>query len=92
MKNNDLEQDSPASWEKVARFRRVLLLVLIVTTTVIAASFMARILPHQGRTGLEITLVVFFSLLFAWISIGFWTALLGFFILLRRYDRFAISQ
>ncbi len=92
MKADVCAPDGTISWQKAARIRRVLLLLLIVTTTAIAGSFMARILPHQGRSGLEITLVIFFSLLFAWISIGFWTALLGFFILLRRYDRFAISR
>ena len=69
-----------------------MLFILITGTTLIAGSYMARILPHQGRTGLELALVSFFILLFAWISIGFWTALLGFIILLRRYDRFALSN
>ncbi len=53
---------------------------------------MADILPYKGRTGLEMTLVTFFALLFSWISIGFWTAVLGFVILWRRFDRFAISR
>jgi membrane glycosyltransferase len=79
------------NWEAVARRRRILLLMLIFSTTLIASGFMAHILPYQGRTGLEMALVFFFSLLFAWISIGFWTALLGFLILWRRYDHFAIT-
>ncbi len=80
------------NWENVARGRRTLLFLLIISSTLVASGFMAHILPYQGRTPLEITLVIFFALLFAWISIGFWTALLGFFILWRRYDRFTITD
>jgi membrane glycosyltransferase len=54
-------------------------------------SFMARILPHEGRTSLELAISIFFGGLFGWISIGFWTALLGFLLLLRGRDRFAIT-
>ncbi len=79
-------------WGTVAYRRRILLFLLIVSSTLIASGFMAHILPYQGRTGVEMALVFFFGLLFAWISIGFWTALLGFFILWRRYDRFTISD
>ena len=39
---------------------------------------MVNVLPHQGATWLEVAIVVFFGALFGWISIGFWTALLGF--------------
>jgi membrane glycosyltransferase len=80
------------TWELVAYRRRILLLILIFSTTFIASSFMARILPYQGQTGLEVALVLFFALLFAWISIGFWTAALGFLILWRHYDRFTITD
>ncbi len=79
-------------WEIVARWRRTLLFLLISSSTLIASGFMAHILPYQGRTPLEITLVFFFALLFAWISIGFWTALLGFILLWRRYDRFTVTN
>ena len=80
------------TWEAAARRRRLLLFVLIAATTAIASGFMADILPYKGRTGLEMTLVIFFALLFSWISIGFWTAALGFVILWRRFDRFAITR
>jgi len=45
----------------------------------------------MGRTGLEIALIIFFAMLFAWISIGFWTSFIGFLILMRRYNRFTIN-
>ncbi|MFO7685734.1 MAG: glucans biosynthesis glucosyltransferase MdoH [Desulfobacterales bacterium] len=78
-------------WEKEAVRRRILLTVLILSTTAVASGFMANVLPHMGRTGLEIALVIFFAMLFAWISIGFWTSLVGFLILMRRYNRFTIN-
>lgn len=83
---------SRKAWEAAAGRRRVLLFVLIAVTTFIASGFMARILPYQGRDGLEMALVFFFALLFAWISIGFWTAAIGVVILWRRFDRFAITR
>src|SRR5262249_35934745 len=38
----------------------------------------------------EVAITIFFGALFGWISIGFWTAVLGFLTLVRR-DRFAIT-
>ena len=52
---------------------------------------MARVLPHKGASALEFLLVLFFAALYAWISIGFWTSVAGFFTLLRRYDRFIVA-
>lgn len=88
--NKDFNHNN--TWERTATARRILLVVLILSTTAVASGYMANILPHQGRSGLELVLVIFFGLLFAWISIGFWTALLGFTVLWRRFDRFAITR
>jgi membrane glycosyltransferase len=78
-------------WERAALRRRTLLLLLISIPTVIASQFMLEVLPYQGRTPLELAIVVLFGTLFGWISIGFWTALVGFVILLFRRDRFRIA-
>lgn len=78
-------------WVRVAFRRRALLLLLVLIPTVIASEFMLQVLPYQGRTYLEAAIVVFFGALFGWISIGFWTALAGFTILLFRRDRFRIT-
>ena len=37
-------------------------------------------------------MAVAFGALFGWISVGFWTAVFGFFVLLRGGDRFAITK
>jgi membrane glycosyltransferase len=79
-------------WVRVAHRRRALLLFLVLIPSVIASGFMVDVLPHQGRTWLEFAIVLFFGALFGWISIGFWTALLGFFTLVGRADRFVITH
>jgi membrane glycosyltransferase len=79
-------------WVRAARRRRLLLMLLVLVPTVIASGFMVNVLPYQGRTWLEFAIVVFFGALFGWISIGFWTALLGFWVLVRGRDRFAITN
>src|SRR5579862_1771190 len=79
-------------WTRVAHRRRFYLLVLVLVPTTIASGFMSNVLPHQGQTWLELAITIFFGALFGWISIGFWTAVLGFFTLVRRRDRFAITN
>lgn len=83
---------SKQPWEKTARRRRLLMIALIFFTTLIASSYMADVLPHKGATPLELTIVIVFAALFAWISIGFWESLSGLYVLLRRYDRFTITR
>ncbi len=78
-------------WTRVAHRRRMLLGALVLLPTTVASEFMLGVLPHQGRTWLEVAIAVFFGALFGWISIGFWTAVLGFFTLVRRRDRWAIT-
>jgi membrane glycosyltransferase len=78
-------------WVSVARRRRLLLALLVVAPSAVASAFMTTVLPHKGQTPLEIAIAVFFGALFAWISIGFWTAVLGFLLLLRRRDPFSIN-
>ncbi|HEX7054986.1 MAG TPA: glucans biosynthesis glucosyltransferase MdoH [Burkholderiales bacterium] len=80
-----------APWHGAARLRRTLLVGLVLAQTTCAAYFMAGALPYQGRGPLEAALLAVFTLLFAWLSAGFWTALLGAWVLLRGRDRYAIS-
>ncbi|MGD9765515.1 MAG: glucans biosynthesis glucosyltransferase MdoH [Candidatus Binatia bacterium] len=79
-------------WTRAARHRRLLLAVLVLIPTVVASGFMQSVLPQQGRSWIELAIVVFFGALFGWISIGFWTAVMGFFTLMRRRRRFAITN
>jgi membrane glycosyltransferase len=79
------------AWTRAARRRRLLLVLLLLLPTVAASTFMANVLPRHGQTWLELLIVIFFGVLFGWVSLGFWTALLGFVTLLRGRDRFAIT-
>jgi membrane glycosyltransferase len=81
-----------AAWPRVASRRRFLLALLVLIPSFIASQFMLEVLPYQGQSRLEIAIVLFFAALFGWISIGFWTALAGFFTLVRGKDRFAVTS
>lgn len=72
------------SWEKIASRRRRVLFALILVPTFAASGFMARVLPQKGAAISELLLILFFGLLYAWISIGFWANIAGFCVLLRR--------
>jgi membrane glycosyltransferase len=79
-------------WTRVAHRRRAFLMILVLIPSIVASGFMANVLPHKGGTWLEVAIMTFFGALFGWISIGFWTALLGFWTLARKRDRFAITS
>ena len=78
-------------WRKAARRRRRLLLGLTIVPALLAARFLAQILPEQGTTPLELMIVVLFTILFAWVTSGFWTSVAGFITLIRGKDRFSIT-
>ncbi len=82
---------TPSAWRRTGRYRRLLLLGLVLAQTYAATYLMIAVLPYQGRHLLEVAILVIYAVLFAWISAGFWTALLGFGLLLSRRDRHAIS-
>lgn len=79
-------------WSWAARRRRTLLGMLVWIPSIIAGGFMLDVLPQQGNHPLELAIAICFGGLFGWISIGFWTALFGFFLLLFRRDKFAITK
>ncbi len=79
------------AWTRVAFRRRLLLATLVLLPTIIASGFMVNVLPRGGSSTLEFVIVVVFGVLFGWISIGFWAALMGFYCLVRG-DRFAITR
>ncbi|RJR26011.1 MAG: glucans biosynthesis glucosyltransferase MdoH [Desulfobacteraceae bacterium] len=80
------------SWTKTARLRRILMIVLVLIPTIITTHYMSQVLPHKGGTVLEMMLVSVFGVLFAWISIGFWTAFMGLLALLFGYHRYSPSR
>src|SRR5258705_9420548 len=78
-------------WHRIALLRRSCLFGLVLAQTWIATSFMASVLPYQGRQLVEIAILILFAILFGWISAGFWTAMTGLLVLWFGGDRHAIS-
>jgi membrane glycosyltransferase len=72
--------------------RRVVLLVLVVIGAIIGTNAMLEVLPQRGGTWTEQALLLLFALLFAWISAGFWTGLMGFWVMMRGHDPHAITN
>lgn len=62
----------------ILRLRQFILALLVFLPACGAAAYMATVLPHGGRTPLELVILATAFLLFAWILVGFWTALFGF--------------
>ena len=81
-----------AVWRHAALRRRWVLTVLMLTQTGAAAWSLAKIFPYSWINGLEFALLAFFSILFSWISFGFWTAVAGFFVLWKGSNRFRIDD
>jgi len=72
--------------------RRMLLLLLSLAPAIYATWIMAGLLPRGGVTWLEIGVLTLFAVLSCWVAAGFWTAIMGFFTLVRRGDRYLISR
>jgi membrane glycosyltransferase len=90
----DAESDSPdprGHWHRSASRRRITLLLLVIAQSALATYSMTAVLPYHGEKPLEIAIMGLFAMLCAWISAGFWTALMGYFVLQFRGDRYSIS-
>ena len=78
---------------RTATIRRTVFAVLALTQTAAFAYYMTtRVLPYHGKQPLELAILTLFTILFAWVSLGFWTALSGFVLLCLARDRYAISR
>ncbi|HEU0203704.1 MAG TPA: glucans biosynthesis glucosyltransferase MdoH [Burkholderiaceae bacterium] len=78
-------------WQRSARRRRLALVWLVALPTLLATQTFAHSLPDvrdQWLAGVQLTL---FAVLFAWIAAGFWTGVMGFFVLARGGDPAGIS-
>lgn len=78
-----------AAWERAGGRRRLLLLALIIVPSLLAAHTMYTLLPHKGASVLELAMTALFAMLFAWISVGFWSAAAGALVMFRGCDRFS---
>ena len=64
--------------------RRLMLAVLVLGGTAIATQIVANVLGADGLSWLEACIALVFSITFAWLGYGFWTAVAGFVVTLAR--------
>ncbi len=76
----------------VVAYRRILFLVLVVLTTFLALVMITSAFQQNGLTPTELLLLLLYTLLILWVSTSFWTATLGFWVLLRGGDRYSIGR
>lgn len=84
--------DAEGKWHPAGSHRRWVLLGLVIAQTVMATYFMTNVLPYKGTDPLEVAILGLFAVLFAWVSAGFWTAMMGFLVLAIGGDRHLISR
>ncbi|CAM5797040.1 glucans biosynthesis glucosyltransferase MdoH [Rhizobacter fulvus] len=92
-----LKGRAPRSWEGAPNdrhfmLRRVGLMLLVILGAVIGTDYMVDIMPEHGRDWAERGLLVLFAILFGWVSAGFWTAVLGAWVMLRGHDRHSVTN
>jgi membrane glycosyltransferase len=90
--------DMPPVWDsgrlmRTATLRRtVFILLALVQTGAFVYYMTTRVLPYRGGEPLELAILSLFTILFAWVSLGFWTALSGLLLLCFGRDRHAITR
>ena len=92
--DEDVKPDSPdpvGRWRWAATLRRLVLLGFVIGQTYLAVYLMTAVLPYHGSHWLEMIILVLYAILFAWVGSGFWTALMGFWVLLWGRDRYSIN-
>jgi membrane glycosyltransferase len=73
----------PQAWELAARRRRRVLMMLVLLSAVGATTLLSNMLPHDQSGLLRGVQIGLYGLLFAWVSAGFYTAMMGFWVLWR---------
>ena len=77
-------------WTAAARRARLTVLVLAQTGGFVYG-MATSVLPYHGQQPLELAILSLSAILFAWVSLGFWTAVTGFVLLCCGRDRHAIT-
>ncbi|GAA0341528.1 hypothetical protein GCM10009092_02550 [Bowmanella denitrificans] len=79
--NNSAAAQSNPTWQIILNhkaLRQWLFFLLVSTSAVAGIGMMTQILKANGLTGLEITLLGLFAIVFSWIVCAFWSAVIGF--------------
>lgn len=72
--------------------RRMVFFLLVILTTLIALGLLVSVFHTDGLSPMELLLLLLYTILFSWICMSFWTAFMGFFVILFGRDRWAISR
>ncbi len=72
--------------------RRLMLLVLVMIGAFVGTRAMADVLPEDGSALAEKALLLLFGVLFAWISAGFWTGVMGAGVRMLRPGRSSLTR
>jgi membrane glycosyltransferase len=91
LRRADRDDSGRLAWMGAGSRRRFALLALIVIPAIPAAGIMHTLLPSGGQPLLRLLITALFAVLFAWISVGFWSAAAGFALTLRRSDRYSLT-
>ena len=80
-----------AAWKRSAVRRRRALLALVALSVVGATAMLDQVLPTYSSDALRTAQIALFSVLFGWVSAGFYTAMMGFWVQWRG-DPHALSS
>ncbi len=82
----------PSSWITGQTLRRAVFFLLVTLTTLIALGLLVSVFQPDGFSPMELLLLFLYTILFSWICISFWTAFMGFLVILFGRDRWAITR
>ncbi|ERL51466.1 glucans biosynthesis glucosyltransferase MdoH [Halomonas huangheensis] len=74
------------------RLRRLVVGLAIAATSILGVWTMFRILHVEGITPLELTILVLFAITFSWITMAFWSAVIGFVLNLLGLDPLSLRR
>ena len=84
-------QKTITDWRKTAASRRLVLGALILLQTTVATWSLSNTFPYPWLKASEIAILLLFAILFSWISLGFWSAVAGFWMLWSGTNEFTIA-
>ncbi len=89
-KNSKLTNQT--EWEKTVSVRRLVLTLLTVLPSLFAALILYSLFEATAWKPLLFVSTALFGILFYWISLGFWSFIIGTFIVLKKYDNFSFKH
>ena len=80
------------AWKWASRWRRILFAALVSGQSAAATLYLINLLPRKGDTAIELLIAALFATLFAWISVGLWYSVIGFWVSVIRGDKHRITR